>query len=99
MSEQSDALVLVANLWIKGPNQCTLIGYNEDMPTGSYFKQVGINWRSNFNLKAKLLLNLTCQALRRRFTKFDLAAGKLPLVSLVLKQHDSPVRRGQDTFD
>jgi hypothetical protein len=64
------------------------------MATRSYFKQVRVNWLSDFHTKAKLLVNLTRQALRRRFTKFDLAAGKLPLVPLVLKQHDSPIRRG-----
>lgn len=53
----------------------------------------------NFNLKAKFLLDLTRQALWRRFTKLDLAAGKLPLVSLVLQQDDSPIRPNRNTFD
>ena len=69
------------------------------MATGYYLKQVGVNWLSHFNLKAELLVNLTSQTPRRRFTKFDPAAGKLPLVSLVWQQDDSSIRRGQDPFD
>ena len=69
------------------------------MATRNNFEQIHVEWLSNFNLKAKLFLNLAGQAVRRRFTKFDLAAGKFPLVSLILKQDDSPIRRGQDTFD
>jgi hypothetical protein len=92
LSEQSDALMLVAFLRLKAPP--STLSDNKDMATRSYFKQVSVNWLFDFHPKAKLLLNLTRQALRRRFTKFDLAARKLPLVSLVLKQHDSPIRRG-----
>jgi hypothetical protein len=69
------------------------------MATRSYFEKIGVEWLSNLNLKAKLFLKLASQALRRRFTKFDLATGKFPLVSLILKQDDSPIWRDQDAFD
>jgi hypothetical protein len=92
-------LVLAAGPRIETPNQCTFISHNEHIQTRSYFKEIRVEWLFNFNLKAKLFLNLAGQALRGRFTKFDLAARKFPLVSIVLKQDDSPIRRGQDTFD
>ena len=91
--------MLVADRRTERPNQCTFVSYNEYMATRSYLEQISVEWPSNFNLKAKLFLNLAGQALRRRFTKFDLAAGKLPFVSLILKQDHSPIRRDQNTFD
>ena len=91
--------MLVADRRTERPNQCTFVSHNEYMATRSYLEQIGVEWPSNFNLKAKLFLNLAGQALRRSFTKFDLAAGKFPLVSLILKQDHSPIRRDQNTFD
>ncbi len=98
MGEQPDTLMLVAGRRIERPNQGTFISHNEHMVTRNNFEQIDVEWLSNFNLKAKLFLNLAGQALRRRFTKFDLASRKFPLVSLILKQDDSPIGRGQDAF-
>jgi len=76
-------LVLAAGRRIETPNQCTFISHNEHTQTRSYFKEIRVEWLFNFNLKAKLFLNLAGQALRGRFTKFDMAARKFPFVSIV----------------
>ena len=85
MGEQPDTPVLVAGRRIERSNQCTFISHNAHMATRNNFEQIDVEWLSNFNLKAKLFLNLAGQALRRRFTEFDLASRKFPLVSIILK--------------
>ena len=98
--EKPNTFVLMTDLWMERTGQCTWIGCNEDMSAGNYFKQVGVNrLRPNFDLKSEFFLNLACQALHRSFARFDPAAGKLPLVSLVLKQDDPSVPNGQNTLD